>query len=420
MAKRFKYGANCQTINMGRFHDLMPVLYHEVAAGETVSGTVTTRLMSDTTSKPILNRAYMDMIAVYIPFRLLWPEFPEWMSKSEEDRAAIGEPPKVTDIMVYNFERTLCLDNSTTNVAFLRYAYNLVWNTFFRRHDQNERTQDDNSRAVTSLRPSTFETRLKDQDQVEDATVNDPTSARSIREAMGRERFNKLRNYYGDRYTDYLASLGVEATWSILEEPEIIGQKHVDLPFRITKATAETEAVDPSGNVYVGDPGGLWDGTTSCKVKRTFCPEHGLVAVYAVPKLDSYNELFGGHVNLIKNNHGQYWSPEYAHDTRAQISSVWAGSNQVKYTPKYEDYRCGQNLQAMDDGAFTVDLYASTDKPANNNTAQDYMSRDAASYESFFLGTLDEGKVHQYVLATQSRLSRLSPVPPSGMPRGVA
>ena len=58
-----------------------------------------------------------------------------------------------------------------------------------------------------------------------------------------------MRAFYGDRYTDYLRSLGVNASWSVLSEPETIGKIHTDWKYR---QIANTSVSNTPGDSELG------------------------------------------------------------------------------------------------------------------------------------------------------------------------
>ena len=103
--------------------------------------------------------------------------------------------------------------------------YNDVWNRFARKASTAEVAQDQTTLQAVAARPSTFhEKGLEGElEAVETVDTSGSTlSVDAIREAFNKDNFNKVKAMYGSRYVDYLASVGVQADWSILEEPELI------------------------------------------------------------------------------------------------------------------------------------------------------------------------------------------------------
>jgi len=219
--KRFRYGLNCVTHNSARNSDLTPLGYFEVVPGDTISGTVSIQCFSDTLKMVVINRMFADYYAFYVPYRVLDSGFPAFLIEGT------GSVPTVANTFTFNFEKQLLLSTHTANVAWLRYCYNSVWNHFFRRSDESEAALTANSVQTTSFRPSTFHESIPEADSTTALTIDTsgPTlSIDDVRETFNKDAFNKTRDLYGDRYTDYLAATGVKANWSIEDSPECIGK----------------------------------------------------------------------------------------------------------------------------------------------------------------------------------------------------
>lgn len=404
--RRFKHGINTQNSNASDFFKLCPLQYIEVAPGETLQGTFQSRLWSDTTTKPVLNRTYFDTYAFYVPFRLLWPDFPEFIANSESGL----QVPTVTSAFPLNFEKKVLGANgtnpATSQTAWMRRAYNLIWNTYFRAAGEDERAQDDNSEALTYIRPSTFHESIRAAADISSEPI--PTGTLDdLRQSFAKDRFDKLRSFYGAKYTDYLAALGVEASWSILDDPEMLGQKHADLPYRVVNATATGETLDTG----VGDPAGYFDGVNTLKMRRTFCPEHGLICVYGVAKMDTW--ALNGHVHpvLCKTSQSQYWSPEFAAETIDQWpEQLWVDNSVLTDTypmPKYADYMKGGNLLGKQK-AFATAGYLAT--YTAQDAVPDYRQRNQADYASLFTGSLYDPVVAQYQVTVKTAVTKVSPI----------
>ena len=159
-----------------------------------------------------------------------------------------------------------------TRLAFPRRAYGAVWNQFFCTPDQTELTLPYDTATIKTAphRPTT--TREKMYDSAHISTTSIPaTNLDDLRAAFAQERFERLRAYYGEKYTDFLAAMGVSTAMSIADEPELIGQKH---------ASASAHAFEASADVtggYVGEPHDHIRAKSTCQVKRKFFSEHGLI-----------------------------------------------------------------------------------------------------------------------------------------------
>ena len=202
------FNINNQMVNFGSMPQLIPCSYTEVAPGESIQGSVEVNVHSAPTIRNIQTAAYLDGFSFYVPFRLLWEGFPDWLVKGD------GNFPYVTDLMPKNYEGHFTIPSGGTgtpgdqNTVWRRRCYNLVYNSFFAK-DENEVTDlDDNTVRNCYQRPSTFEV-ASQAVNLSDSTVD--TSGASvtvdaIRQAFSNDAFSKMRQFYGERYVDYLAS----------------------------------------------------------------------------------------------------------------------------------------------------------------------------------------------------------------------
>ena len=126
-------------------------------------------------------------------------------------------------------------------------------------------------------------------------------SLQMIRRAYSLDRFEKLRDYYGGRYTDLLKGYGVKADWGILQEPECIGLSNNDWKFQ-QKTNLDSELAQRNG---------YFEQEFTLKIRKTFCPEHGIIGFFAVPRADVFNTTQSGHIlnSRIGGNPSSWWDP---------------------------------------------------------------------------------------------------------------
>lgn len=312
--RRYQYRLNDQNVSANAWATLTPLKYIETVPGETFGGTISVKALSGITAKVIHSRAYYDLYAFYCPIRLLWSQFPSFLAGREGEVSV----PQTTNLLPWNFENSflgddgITIDNNGseigTNSALLRRMYYMVGNTFFRSHrhtnrdcvDAVEEVRDgkyDNTQWAfpAAARPSTLDESWINASQQQDIKVdvgNDGVSISDIRRAYSLDRYEKLRDYYGHRYTDVLRGYGVKADWGILQEPECIGISNNDFRF------VQSRATDSDG---LGVRKGYFEGEYKIKLRKTFSPEHGIIAVFAVARADVFNVTQGGHVLNTRN-----------------------------------------------------------------------------------------------------------------------
>ena len=224
---------------------------------------------------------------------------------------------------------------------------------------------------------------------------------------MARDQFDKMRAYYGERYVDYLAALGVSANWQILEEPERIGQQHTEWRFRQVAATSNV-----TGGDDLADTAGYFQSEVELPVKRTFCPEHGLLAFFSVARTDMLRA--GGLVNpmLQKETWDDYWSPELeTNKKKLWPDIVWTGNGvagaENYATALWEEYRKGMNLNAEGDVA-NQNAYGFNDVFATQSFFRYMVSQPTSVADQLNTGRL--GGDEQYQATATYRLVRNSPV----------
>lgn len=379
----------------------------EVVPGETVSGAIQMNCQSVPTVRNIQTRAYCDYYAFYVPFRLLWPDFADFIAHDDQNSLTL---PTVDEAWTWNFEPRLTQGTesmaATANNAFQRYCYHYVYAKFFAQRDEWDPSSPTESTTRQALlnRPSTFEVAETPQDITEETvdTSGSTLGVDDIREAFALDNFRKMREMYGERYVDYLRAIGVQANWSILEEPECIAKLHTDLPFRFVNATDTTS---------LGAAAGYFNGSSSLKFRKTFVPEHGLIAVYGGLKFDPIFVNTPCNPLLAKSDRSDFWSPEFEMTRVKQWPSTIFESGNVAYVvddirPKFEEHRKGLNENGYTDDLGTPPVNAFGF--INTERALSY----GATTDEFVEANLGGTYTHQWT--TQWRLQRLSPVPRHG------
>ncbi len=372
--------------------------------------------MSDTLVHPLMNRAYFDTFAFYAPFRVLDDTFPDFITGKG------GSVPLINDEFGQNYERAV--GKTGGNTAWQRLMFNLVYNKFFvpKGFDSDERTAlQAGDLPACFQRPSTFMESLMTADQTPELPMV-ATTITELRAEFAEDRFQKVRQFYGEKYTDYLAALGVEVPWSILDEPEVIGTKHTDMRFKTTSTTSDSTG---GSNESVGDPAGIYDAVNTLNIRKTFCPEHGLIGIYCVPRLDLQNLDQGSPPIAFKTDRNEYYSPEYLTERTVGWPDRMLGvlgliDTEDSRTPIYEDLRKGMHLnggvgRSQKEAAYYAWWEGSGAK------ATDYRKMEPTVMDKYFQGTLGgDEKVTNFQVTSVHRLTRTSPIRPDNSSHGVS
>ena len=403
---RTRYGFNCQKVNWGKLMQMVPLGYMEVVPGETVSGSVTVNAYSAPTFCNVQTSVYQDIYAFYMPYRVAFEEWPQYIAG--DDSVSL---PTIGDTFPQNFENRLAIGPdgapAVENISFQRTMYHKVFDEFFTA-EGDQGVQTGSTLRSTLLRASTFETsrpnRVVPVESID--TSGASISVDDIRTAFSQDQFGKMRAFYGDRYVDYLRALGVNASWAILDKPEPIGQKHSDWRFRTVADT-----VNQAGDV-LAFTAGYFNGSTSLRLKRTFCPEHGLIGVFLVVRPEPLGETSYVEPHLAKIDRNLYWSPEFETNklhtwpSTLREDTATIDRDAAEERPFYEDYRKGLNNNAG--------LDISTTDQVMGLTAPDYQrSHPANTWDGEFdLTAMVEG--NHYQATAHWRTIRNSPVKKHG------
>ena len=309
----------------------------------------------------MLTKCYIDAYVLYVPYRLLWDDWPYFIT----ERNAGLSIPMVTDLFNQNFEKWFSGPAAgLNNTAFIRRMYNCVFDTMF--SDEGLSTDDPRDGSSTAWhtntiknakwRPSTFDhCAAAEFAQATDGVTAASLNTDDIREAFAADMFKKTREFYGERYVDYLAALGVNASMEMSDQPEMLGQIHANWRFHAVSNTA----ANATESANLGDAAGYFASTVTIDLKgKKFMPEHGLIGAYVVVKPQpAYTDGMSYPV-FEKVNVEDYWTPEYegtrvkAWQNRTFLSSGTAATADTWATPRFEDLRRGINIAANPPGGW--------------------------------------------------------------------
>ncbi len=405
MALRTRYGINCQKVNWGKMGDVLPVGYIEVIPGDTISGKISVDMHSAPTTRVVNTRVYSDLFAFYTPYRLVDDGWKEFISS----QVTATPPPEVTDLFNQNFEPRFALGQegvpATRNTAYQRRTYNLICQKFFAKEEADIPDLDVAAIFTALQRPSTLEVSEVPQERatktidVSGATIN----VDEIRDAFALDQFDKMRQFYGDRYVDYLMALGVKTPWTIQEEPETIGKKHHDWQYRQVSDTTGAAAGQP-----LGFNAGYFKSKPICDIRRTFIPEHGLISCYAVARADPIYEFPAMNPQMQFNGQNNYWSPEFESQKQfnyfATLFEEDPNNTRNQVRPTWEHLRKGLNENTDVVPIDTSAILGLTVAAASNKTQ---LTGDL--YDDNFDTTVMNNDQH-YQATADWRITRSSPL----------
>lgn len=163
-----------------------------------------------------------------------------------------------------------------------------------------------------------------------------------VREAFAIQRYQEARARYGDRYTEYLAYLGVRSSDARLQRPEYLGGGKQTISFTEVLQTG----TDFDANTGVAQLKGHGIAASRSRRWRRFFEEHGIVmTLLSVRPRTMYAN--GIPRMWLRRTKEDFWQRELQHigQQEVKLGEVWAnaavaGNTSVfGYQDRYSEYR---------------------------------------------------------------------------------
>ena len=245
--------------NAGKFGRLIPFSYHHVFAGESMHNIKT---MMNFMSKPVSQRmsgATLDIWYYYVPWRLVWEQFPEWVMGDSN-----LTPPNTN---ATDGNALFGQQGHTRQAHMLANAYESIVNHYFREeHDQYSIGSDP---AVLPIVDRTAETQGDEDYEEEDETIDVSGGTLSIREIerkRARLAYERRVEALDGKYTSFLRAQGVNANEAVAQVPEFVG--HYRKYIKPSKTINDSTGL--SVQTYAHE-------CSHTLTKRRFFQEHGVI-----------------------------------------------------------------------------------------------------------------------------------------------
>jgi hypothetical protein len=245
--------------NGGKFGRLTPFTYHHVFAGESQHNIKT---MMNFMSKPINQRmsgATLDIWYYYVPWRLVWEGFPEWVMGDStltppSSHATAGDA-------------LFGAQANNKQAHMLATAYEMIVNHYFR--EEHDQYTISSSTAALPIVDRTAETQGDEDYEEEDETIDVSGGTLSIRE-IERKRaklaYERRVEALDGKYTSFLRAQGVNANETVAQVPEFVGHYR--------KYIKPSRTVNDSTGLSVQTYAHECSHTLT---KRRFFQEHGVI-----------------------------------------------------------------------------------------------------------------------------------------------
>ncbi len=223
------------------FNRLVPVWRQAVVPGQTVKLGVQCRVISASFLKQSLAPLIVDLAFFYVPYRLLWDGWVDFIAEGVGNVPKAGTGNPVAHLM---FEHV-----SGTNLsAFGRRAYKLIYNQFFGQEALGEWysdiTDDTNFTIHRVKTVEQYSARVQPGPAAPDTSYTVQGSAIPLNDfykELMKARAERYENLTGSKYVDAMRRLGVELDWRVQEAPELLQTKQAVVHPSFTAQTAPVE-----------------------------------------------------------------------------------------------------------------------------------------------------------------------------------
>lgn len=336
--RRFKHNLSNYHLTSGDMGQLLPIGLTEVLPGDSFQQSSSVVLRLNPMVAPVMHPVDIRVHHFFVPNRLVWPEFEDFITGGEDGLDATVPPTITTTTTAKNLEDYYGLPRvAGLEVSALPFrGYNLIYNEYYRdQHLVAEVSEDlttlqnvawakdyfTTSRPWAQLGPAvslplgteapvtgtssnttspggtnnvwdTATGTLKDGadhrnmfvdvvNQVRPYLRADLTNATAatineLRQAMALQRFQEARARYGSRYVEYLRYLGVKSSDGRLDRPEYLGGGQTKMQISEIMQTAP-ETIEAGLEYGVGDLYGHGIGALRSQPYRRYFEEHGYI-----------------------------------------------------------------------------------------------------------------------------------------------
>lgn len=205
--------------NTGKYGRLVPFSYHHVFAGESQHNIKTSMTFQSNPVTPRLAGCTVDIWYYYVPHRLVWSDFPEWVMGDSNHTTPTTNAASGNSLFGIN--------SNSTSAHILADSYSMIVNQYFR--EEHDQFQLDNSTPVPAVLPivdRTAETQGDEDYEEEDETIDVSSGTLSVRE-IERKRaklaYERKVESLDGKYTSWLRAQGVNANEAVAQIPEFLG-----------------------------------------------------------------------------------------------------------------------------------------------------------------------------------------------------
>ena len=339
--QRYSLNLKGGTYTEGGTYSLNPIFRQQVVPGQTVNIDFESSLKTAAFTKNLSTPCIMSVWFFYVPHRLVWNEWTDFISKQENPPTF---PTAIGGSMFFDtYSSTIQMN------PLYRRAYKMCYNEYFGSESvgsvaeawYDDITLDTDTALYRTKNPEDFASKM-----TLDATVSDPeftVAASSIplndfyRQMMN-ARSQQRSQMTGDKYVDTLARMGVDATWMIAERPEFLGTKSQMVGPQLTANTS---------NTGTGEEVARFQAKLKCSIKGKHFAEHGYIVGVAScrPMLTFDNRAASDGQTITIDDFYSADNLQTKDETSSQLNGITATSE--AFVQRFAYLKNGQWLQGF-------------------------------------------------------------------------
>lgn len=236
-------------------------------------------------TKNILSGGLVSVFAFYVPNRLIWDQWIEFVSQTGEQNSITV--PTNAGSRPYFFDG----GDAAKSVLYRRackLAYNQYFGTEFYGNLSGTLTAwfdvatDSSQHKGVVLNTEQFSAKLVDGQQlsVDTYPVDGPIDLNTFYKAMRNARSARKAHMSGDKYVDAMRRMGVNLDWRVQQAPEFLGRQDMRVRPVKTFNTSDTNT---------GKSVARYEGTCTLTTSRKRFAEHGYIVAFAMFRPDLNN-----------------------------------------------------------------------------------------------------------------------------------
>lgn len=373
------------TFDMGQ---LVPISCIEVLPGDTFRMNTTSLIRTGPLVRPLMHPVDVTVMSFFVAHRLTYSGFEDFITQNNPAETLptitlTGSGEELVDRL-----GVPAVSGLEVNALPVR-AYNLIYNEFFRDEQlTTERTSDNTTLARGSWQKDYFTTCRPNPQQGSEGIVNFSTgvvpvkaydgtytteqpslaattwgsntfanmqagvnymgadlsessggfSINDWRRSMAEQKWAEHRNRFGNRYSDLMASYGVDVGDNRVQRPELVGGGKGTLSF------SEVLNVSDAGTDPVGELRGHGIGSLGTSPFTKFFPEFGyLLTLMVVRPRTMYQNAV--HRTWLRRQYSDFWHKQFEMEgeqlvTETEIYAQGGNTDSAfGYAPRHDDYR---------------------------------------------------------------------------------